>query len=418
MSSDIHVIVGAGQAGGHAAMAMREAGFAGRILLLGDEAHLPYERPPLSKDVLTAAEEPAVAWFHPEARYGERAIEFMAETRVAELDSVAQRLTLADGRTLPYDRLLLATGARARRLPVPGGDLVLYLRTLDDARLIRTRLPPPGAAAGRHVVCIGAGVIGLELASSVRARGCAVTVLEAADGAMGRSLTPAFARYVESLHRAAGVELRFGASVRAIEPGWVVGDGFLLAAGEVIAGIGIERNVELARDADLALDNGIAVDEFGRSSARNIYAAGDVTAFWQPALHRRLRLESWRHAQNHGIAVGRAMALDSAGREPAPYDDVPWFWTDQHGVNLQVAGLPDAGHETIMRGDFSEPSFAGFHLDGTGRVVAATGVNAPREIRAAMALIKSAAVVDRAMLADPAVPPQKLVAGVRQRAGA
>ncbi len=400
MNTDIHVIVGAGQAGGHAAMAMREAGFTGRIMLIGEEAHLPYERPPLSKDVLTAETEPPVSWFHPEARYGEREIVFLAGARVVGVDPAAQRVTLQDGKRLPYDRLLLTTGARARRLTVPGAETVLYLRTLDDARLIRERMP-----VGGHVACIGAGVIGLELASSVRARGCAVTVIEAGAGAMGRSLTPPFARYIEALHRAAGVELRFGANIRAIEEGMVIGDGFRLAAQEVIAGIGIERRVELACDAGLELDGGIVVDEFGRTTKENIFAAGDVTAFWHPTLQRRLRLEAWRHAQNHGIAVGHAMAGWTE-----PYDDVPWFWTDQHGINLQVAGLPESAEKTVMRGDFSQASFAAFHLDAAGLIVAATGVNAPREIRAATALIKAGKAVDPAVLADPAVPAQKLVA--------
>lgn len=400
--TEVHVIVGAGQAGGHAAMAMRAAGFGGRIVLVGEEAHLPYERPPLSKDVLTAVEEPAVSWFHPEGRYGEREVEFLAGTAAVGIDVTAQRLALADGRRLAYDRLLLATGGRARRLALPGGERALYLRTLDDARALRARLPVHGDDAAQ-VVCIGAGVIGLELAASVRARGAAVTVLEAGPGAMGRSLTPPFARHVEALHRAAGVVLRFGAAIEAIEAEAVVGRGFRLPADAVVAGIGIARNTELAEGAGIATEAGILVDEHGRTSAANVFAAGDVTAFWHPVLQRRLRLESWRHAQNHGIAVGRAMAGDAA-----PYDDIPWFWTDQHGTNLQVAGLPESAATTIMRGGFGDASCTAFHLDVAGRVTGAEGLNAPREIRAAMGLIKSGAIVDPALLGDPAVPAQKL----------
>ena len=413
-----HIVVGAGQAGSHAAMAMRAAGFTGRILLIGEEPHLPYERPPLSKDVLTAIDEPAVAWFHPEARYGERGIEFLPATRVTEIDPAAQRVTLADGRRLGYDKLLLATGARARTLTLPGAHHALYLRTLDDARAIRARLPtpalslsPPGHPAHNlpnHVVCIGAGVIGLELASSLHARGCTVTVLEAGPGAMGRSLTAPFARHIESLHRAAGVTLLFGAEIQAIEPGAVLGQTaagrpFRIPAATVIAGIGVIRNDELAHSAGLATDRGILVDQHGQTSNETIYAAGDVAAFWHPILNRRLRLEAWRHAQNHGIATGRAMAGN-----PEPYTDTPWFWTDQHNTNLQVAGLPENAATTIMRGHLTDPSCTAFHLDPTGRITGAEALNAPREIRAALGLIRSGAIVDPTLLADPAVPAQKL----------
>ncbi|MDA8247700.1 MAG: FAD-dependent oxidoreductase, partial [Rhodospirillales bacterium] len=172
----------------------------------------------------------------------------------------------------------------------------------------------------------------------------------------------------------------------------------------VVAGIGMVRNTELAAAAGLAVDNGIVVDEFGRASAAGVYAAGDVAAFWQQRLGRRLRLESWRHAQDQGIAVGRTMAGVAA-----PYDEVPWFWTDQHGHTIQVAGLPADAVRSVLRGAPTDASFCAFHLDAAGRVVAATGVDAPREVRAAMALIRAGTAVDPARLADPAVKPQSLV---------
>ena len=404
MSSPLHLIIGAGQAAAHAALAMREAGFAGRIVMAGEEPHRPYERPPLSKEMLTAEPEPPVAYFHDVARYTEKAVELMLETRVTAVDVAAQRATLSDGRTLPFDRLLFATGSRPRRLEIPGGDAILYLRTLDDAHRIRARLVP-----GARILCIGAGVIGLEIASSARQRGCAVTVIEAAAGAMGRMLTREMAEYMVHLHRARGVALHFGAGVAAIE-----GDRFIcsgapdLTADCVVAGIGVVRNTELAEAAGIAVDRGIVTDACGRTSAPNVFAAGDVAAFFHPLFQRHLRLESWRHAQNHGIAVGRVMA---GGAEP--YDDIPWFWSDQHGMNLQVAGLPEQTATTVVRGAMDAPSFAAFHLDAENHVIAATGVNAPREVRAAQSIIRSRRPADPAVLADTSTPLQKLAAMFR-----
>jgi NADPH-dependent 2,4-dienoyl-CoA reductase/sulfur reductase-like enzyme len=248
-------------------------------------------------------------------------------------------------------------------------------------------------------------VIGLETASSARQRGCHVTVLEAASGVMGRAMTPDLARWVQRLHLSHGVELHLSRGVASIEPGRVLAaDGQAFAADLVIAGVGMARNTDLAGAAGLDLDGGIVVDEFGRTSAADIYAAGDVAAFWHPSLRRRLRLESWKHAQNHGIAVGRAMA----GAE-APYDDVPWYWSDQHGVTLQVAGLPHESVTTVMRGDPESMSFSAFHLDAGGRLVAATGINAARDARIALAMLQKGISPDPARLADPSARLQDLL---------
>jgi len=400
-----NVIIGAGQAGGWAAVAMGQAGFTGRILLVGEESWRPYERPPLSKAMLTADPEPPVLFFHDERKYAEQGIELLLGTAAEEVDATAHRVRLRDGRMLAYDRLLLTTGGRARRLAIPGGERALLLRTLEDARAIRARL-----AVGGRVVCIGAGVIGLEIASSARARGCAVTVLEAAPVAMGRCVSPEGARFVEALHRAAGVDLRLGVTIEAIEhrpdgtEQVVCRGGDRFAADCVIAGIGMERNLELAQVAGLAIDGGIKVTEFGQTSAPDVYAAGDVAAFLHPHYGRRLRLESWRHAQNHGIAVGRAMS-----GEAVPYDDIPWFWTDQHGVNIQITGLPGEAARTVVRVD-QPPAFVAVHLAADDTVVGVTAAGNPRDIRAGAALIKARRPVDPVLLADPAVPLQRLLA--------
>ena len=400
-----HVIVGAGQAGGWAAIAMRQAGFDGRILLIGDEAWRPYERPPLSKAVLTDETEPQIQYFHTAERYTDQRIELLLGTRVNGIDPKAHSIELHDGTRVDYDRLLLTMGGRARHLPIHGGNKALYLRTIEDARQIRERL-----STARQVVCIGAGVIGLEIASSARARGCDVTVLEALPRAMGRSVSPEGAAFIESLHRAVGVALHFHVIVDAIEDSAagmlriMCRGGGEFSADLVIAGVGMQRDLALAEAAGLSLEGGIVVDEFGRTSEPDIYAAGDVTAYHHPLFHRRLRLESWRHAQNHGIAVGKAMCGDTTA-----YDDIPWFWTDQHAVNLQVAGLPADAVRTVVRGNAPPNVFTAIHLAEDGSVVGVTAANNPRDIRAGQALIKSRRPVNESALADPSIPLQTLI---------
>ena len=410
-----HVIIGAGQTGGWAATAMRQAGFTGRILLLGDEPWRPYERPPLSKAWLTDPAPPEVQYFHQPDRYAALDIDFRPNTQAIALDPIGQRVRLADDSVVAYDKLLLATGGQARRLSVPGAQHALTLRTIEDAHRIRARL-----ATARRVICIGAGVIGLEIAASARQRGLAVTVLEAGPTAMGRSVSPEIAAFVADLHRRAGSELHFNLAVEAIDAGpdgtlsVFCAGGFGVHGDLVLAGVGMERNLGLARQAGLAIDGGILVDPFGRSSVANIFAAGDVAAFFHPLFGRHLRLEAWRHAQNHGVATGQAMAvepgaLDGGAGGAKPYDDIPWFWTDQHGVNLQVAGLAVEAARTILRPGANPHEFTAVHLLEDNRVIAVTAANAARDIRAGTAMIRSAKPVDAAALADPATPLQSLI---------
>jgi 3-phenylpropionate/trans-cinnamate dioxygenase ferredoxin reductase component len=389
----IHLVVGAGLAGASAAMAMREAGFEGRIALLGEEREPPYDRPPLSKDVLTASE-PKLPYLHPAARYAERTIEVMTDSRVEEIDLEAGRVRLRGGRTLPYDRLLLATGGRARRLTVPGGDSAFTLRSLDDSLRLRGLL-----VTAPRVSIIGAGVIGLEVASSARTRGCEVVVIEALAGAMRRVFTPEVALFAEELHRQHGVALRFEVGVEAIERGArgtrvVCAGGEVVEADLVIAGVGMERAIELALSAGIESDGGILCDECGKTSAPGVYAAGDVASFWSPRYGARLKVEHWRHALDHGAAVGRAMCgiLE-------PYDKIPWFWTDQLGVNFQTGGMPLLSDRTVLRGMKEAGRFTAFHLLGE-RLVGATTVDDGRHMRPALALIRAGNPVDAEALAD------------------
>jgi 3-phenylpropionate/trans-cinnamate dioxygenase ferredoxin reductase subunit len=396
------LIIGAGQAGCHAAMAMRDAGYAGAITLIGDEAELPYGRPMLSKQMLTEADAPQAQHFYAAGRYDDRGIALLCGSKAVAIDPVARHVALEDGRVLAYTNLLLATGGRARRLQVQGAEHVLYLRTLEDARLLRPRLRP-----GARIVCIGAGVIGLEIAASAVARGCTVTVVEPGPQAMGRSLTPEIAAWLAALHRENGVTLMFGTGIREVTAGSVLcTDGRRIEADVLVAGIGMERNTELAEAAGLAVEGGIVVDEFGRTSAPGIYAAGDVAAFWMPLLGRRMRLETWRHAQDHGAAVGRVIA-----GQTTPYNEIPWFWTDQHGINLQMTGTMEGASLTVIRGTIGVAPFSAWHLDAAGNLLGVVGVNAPRDIRAGQALIRAGRPVDARALADVSVSAQKLAQG-------
>ncbi|HEX4194887.1 MAG TPA: FAD-dependent oxidoreductase, partial [Stellaceae bacterium] len=345
--SDKHVvIVGAGHAGGRAAEALRAAGHAGRITLVGTETHPPYERPPLSKELLAGTIEHAKTYLNPEAFYAEKDIALRLGTTVGAIDRKNQRLDLGNGETIPYDALLLTTGARARKLPLPGGDgkRVFYLRDIDDSLALRAKLTD-----GVRIAVIGAGFIGLEVAATARKRGAQVTVLELAPQPLARVAAPELGEYLATLHRAKGVDLRTGVKVTAIEDTGNELRILLDGAPPVIAdyaaiGIGAQPNVELAHDAGIETRDGIIVDQFGRSSDPAVFAAGDVTRHLNPLLGRHVRLEAWQNAQNQGIAVAKIIA----GGEQA-FSEVPWFWTDQYETNLQMAGAPDKWDRVIFR---------------------------------------------------------------------
>lgn len=395
------VVVGAGHAGGRAVETLRAAGHRGPLTLIGSEPHPPYERPPLSKEWLQAeaGARPAPPFLHPADWYAAQRIELMSGRTVHAIDRVRHRLILDDGATVPYDRLLLTTGARARRLDVPGADNphTFYLRDLDDAMDIEARL-----REGRRLVVIGAGLIGLEIAAAAVRRGMTVTVLEYARRPLARIGPPEIGQFFAALHRRHGVDLRTGVAVAALDTG-PGGDVSVMASGgerfvadTVVAGIGSTPNTELADQAGLEVRDGIVVDAWGRTSDPAIYAAGDATRHFSPLLDTYIRLETWHNAENQPVAVARALLGD--GR---PYAEVPWFWTDQFGFNVQMAGVATEDDPAVTRGEPFTAGFIRFWL--RDRVpVGAIALNNGRDMRVARQLIAANREVDVDALADPA----------------
>jgi 3-phenylpropionate/trans-cinnamate dioxygenase ferredoxin reductase subunit len=399
VSDQTIVIVGAGHAGGRAAEAMRQAGHTGRILLIGEEAYPPYERPPLSKDVLSSDYPVEKTFLNPLDYYGANKIELMLRTRVEGIDAKPHRLQLTGqhGGEIAYDRLLLTTGGHVRQLTAPGSSLsgIHYIRTIDDSLAIKPLLKP-----GVRIVVIGGGFIGLEAAASARKMGCEVTVLEMMPTLLTRVCDATVGSWFAEFHRRQGVTVLTDATVDRLEGSErvervVLRDGSILPADMVIVGIGIIPATQIAGEAGLAIENGIVVDEFGQTADPDIFAAGDVANLPNPILGYRMRLESWANAQNGGIAVAKNMVSDSM----TPYSEVPWFWSDQYDLNLQIAGAPVKWDKLVTRGDPASGKFMMFYLSA-GRVVAANTFNLGRDMRFARRLIETGKVVAESDLAD------------------
>lgn len=387
------VVVGTGIAGVSAVAAMRAAGFDGSVLMVGDEPQLPYRRPTVSKELVRGAKTADQVRIKPESWYADHDVELLTGLRVTDLDPGNRCVGFEDGSTTGYTQLLLATGGRARN-PWPG-ERVHTLRTVADASQLTSAV-----ADVDHVLVVGAGLVGSEIAASLRALDRDVTLLESAPLPLPRLLPPELSRRYVDLHAGSGTKLETDVAVTAIsERADAVrvsaADGRHWEADLVVVAIGMEPDLALADD--LVTDGGIVVDWRGETSVRGVFAAGDVAARPSSFLPGRMRAEHWQSAQNHGTAVGRAMT-----GEDVTFDEVPWSWSDQYGVNLQVTGWPDPTDHLVVRGDLEGETFTAFTLrDGVLR--GAVTVGRPADVRAARKLIAARARVDAARLSDPAL---------------
>ncbi len=391
------VIIGASYAGLQAAVSARENGYAGRITLVSEENDLPYHRPPLSKAFLIGMDEEDI-FLRSDAFYGSHGIDPVLGRRAQLMDLGRRRVTLAGGETLAFDALVLATGARARRLTVPGAGLdgVVLLRSLADARTLRDRL-----ATAASVVVVGGGFIGLESAASASALGKAVTILEAGPRLLARSVPPDLSTYLADLHRRRGTDIRCGTIVSRIEgsgkvQGVITGDGARIACDLVIVGIGADPNVELAAACGLAKPGGIAVDADGRTRAAGIFSAGDCTVQYNAFAEKPIRLECVQNALDQGRSVGCAIA----GR-PEPGRGVPRFWSDQFDTKLQTVGVAAGADLVVRRGELEEDRFSLFHFRA-GQLRAVDSINRPGDQVAGRRILAEGIAFSPQQAADPA----------------
>jgi 3-phenylpropionate/trans-cinnamate dioxygenase ferredoxin reductase subunit len=403
---DVFAIVGASLAGGSAAATLRQEGFDGSVILIGAEPYPPYERPPLSKEYLRGEFSFEQALVQPVGFYDDNSIETHFGVRARRVNAAEKVVELEGGERLSYDKLLIATGGRNRRFPTPGLDLegIYDLRTVDDCDRIRAEASP-----GRKAVVGGMGFIGSEVAASLRQLSVDVIVIDRNKAPLRRVLGEEVGRVIEGIHNDHGATLIFEDTVAAFEGegGRVervkTERGRLIECDFVVVGVGIEPVTELLAGTDVEIDNGIVVDEFCRTGVEGIYAAGDVANHYHPVFERRIRVEHWQNALNQGPAAARSML--SKGE---PYDEVPWFWSDQYDFNLQYAGFHTEWDELVVRGSMEERNFVAFYRKD-GRVLAAVAGNRGRDLRRSMALIKAQHPVDATKLRDPDVDLRALV---------
>lgn len=404
MSKQI-VIAGAGHAAGQLIATLRQKKYPGKIVLVGEESWLPYQRPPLSKKFLAGELEAERLYVKPASFYDDPAIDVRLNTRVESIDRAERSVRTSDADSIPYSDLVIATGSRVRKLTVPGCELagIHYLRGIRDVAAIRA-----GLATARRLVIVGAGYIGLEVAAVAKRLGHHVTVLEMADRVMSRVVAPELSAVYERLHREQGVvlELNTGLEGFAGESGQVTGvmasTGETIPADLVVVGVGILPNIELAADAGLPVDDGIVVDERCATEDEHIFAIGDCTAHPSRIYGGRLRLESVQNA----LEQAKVVASNLCGGDLV-YDQVPWFWSDQYDVKLQIVGLSAGYDQTVARGNPADRSFSCVYLRD-GRMIAIDSVNAPKDFMQAKALIASGARPDPERLADPETPLKSL----------
>lgn len=397
---DALVIVGAGLAGVSAAGSARESGFTGPILLLCEESDLPYDRPPLSKRVLLEAGAETIIGLRDEDWFRDSNIDLQLNKNVSAINRTDKLVHCKDGTLIPYGTLILATGSSVRRLPMLESKNVPvhYLRTRNDAVALRSQL-----REGAHVVVIGGGVIGLEVAGSARKLGCSVSVIEASERLMARSLSPSTSAFIKAYHESKGVSVRTATTVVDSSPQQSSGghdltlaNGEVITADIVVAGIGVNPNIELAKSCGLTCEDGVVVNAYGQSDDQHIFVVGDAAKFESVLYEQSLHLETWQHAQKHGQVVGRNAV---GAREK--YDDVPWFWSDQHEMNIQLVGLA-IGDAEIKRPCDDEESLMAFHLQ-SGRLMGATLINAGGNKRPVQKLIAAKAIAPIEKLTDPTV---------------
>lgn len=403
-----HIIVGAGLAGAKAAQALRREGHGGPITLIGAEEEAPYNRPPLSKEYLHATPERGSINVHPDQWYVDHNIDLRLGTGVTELDAERHQVTLSNGEHLDFEKLLLTTGCRVRRLGLPGADLdnVMYLRTISDSHRIRHAL-----SAASRIVVIGAGWVGLEVAAAARSHGVAVTLVEAAKLPLLAVLGPEVAQHFAALHVSHGVDLRCGVQPAAITGphGRVTGvdlaDGTHIACDAVIVGIGVTPRTELAQGAGLAVDDGVLVDASLRSSHPDVYAAGDVANAWHPLLGTHIRTEHWSSASWHPRVAAQGMLGADAS-----HDRLPHFFSDQYDLSLDYTGYvgPEGYDRVVFRGDPSGEAWIAFWVRHD-KVLAGMNVNMPRAIRDITTLIRSGRHITADALADDTRPLKSLL---------
>ena len=404
--NDVTVIVGAGQAGGDLASALRQQGYGGRIVLIGDEPAVPYRRPPLSKAFLSGDIGEEALYLKPREAYDRHRIELLTGRRVTAIDRAAHELTLDDGSHMHYGKLVLATGGRARRLDLPNAEKpnIHYVRTIGDVQRLRAQFTP-----GQRLVIIGGGYVGLEIAAVSIKCGLKVSLVEAMPRLLARVTGPELSAYYHGVHSRRGVEIRLGAGVSGIEgegraEAVLLQNGERLPADVIVVGIGLIPNTELAQQAGLAVDNGILVDLYSQTSDPDIYAAGDCTNHDNGFLGRRLRLESVPNASEQA----RVVAASICGN-PVPHSGMPWFWSDQYELKLQMAGLSQGHDRVVIRGSMDKDNFAAFYLRN-GVVIAVDSVNRAQDFLFGKKMVGARLPVDPSALADETVALKSLVA--------
>jgi len=405
------VIVGAGLAGGTAASTLRQDGFDGRVILIGAEQYPPYERPPLSKEYLRGESSFEQALLQPLDSYGENGIELRSEVRAIRIDVQEKTVELDSGEYVAYDKLLFAAGAKNRHVSTPGSDLdgVYDLRTVADCDLIRREISP-----GRKAVVVGMGFIGSEVAASLRLSGVEVTAVDRNKVPLRRVLGEEVGRVLEGMHRDHGTELVFEDTVAAFEGAGRV-EGVTTRAGRrlgcdfCVVALGVEPAAELLTGTGVKIDNGVVVDEYCRTDVEGIYAAGDVANHYHPVFGRHIRVEHWQNALKQGQAAARSML----GADE-PYQEIPWFWSDQYEHNLQYAGFHRDWDELVVRGSMEGRSFVAFYRKDE-RILAAVAVDRGRDLRRSVPLIKAQKRIEAASLRDPDVDLRTLVAAADTR---